>query len=504
MTAPTPDVAPPTWAAPCAAGPVDGQVRVPGSKSLTNRWLVLAALADGPCTLHHPLRSSDTEHMVGALRILGVRIDTSEDDRWVVEPPLERSFTSGVEVDCGQAGTVMRFVPPLAALADGPVRFVGHHSALARPVGPVLDGLRALGVAVDDEGRGTLPFTVRGIGRGRPAGSAQPLEPGRPTVPDAGADSGLVPPALPRVRIDASASSQFVSALLLAGSAYPAGLHLEHTGSVLPSLPHVQMTLEVLDRVGVVVDRPTPTSWRVHPGPVRAFEIEVEPDLSSAAPFLALAAVTGGRMCVPGWPSATSQPGERMREVLEAMGARTELAVGTLTVHGAPGGRLRGVDLDLGEVGELTPVVSALAVVAHGPSRLRGVGHLRGHETDRLTALATEITRLGAGARETPDGLEIEPAPLRPARLRTYHDHRMAMFAAVVGAVAPGVLVEDVATVGKTYPGFDRVWSTVVASAEGGVPSIASAAGDGVSINSPSDGRSKGPAHTELQREEER
>ena len=441
-TPPSAVAAPPPWPAPCADGPVEAVVRVPGSKSLTNRWLVLAALADGPCTLHHPLRSSDTEHMVSALRALGARIDTTADDRWVVEPPSEGVFTGGVEVDCGQAGTVMRFVPPLAALADGPVQFVGHPSALGRPVGPVLDGLRALGVEVDDDGRGTLPFTVQGRGR------------------EEAADAELA--AAPHVQIDASESSQFVSALLLTGAAYPAGLLLEHRGRVLPSLPHVQMTLEVLDRVGVRVDRPTPSSWRVHPGRVRAFDVQVEPDLSSAAPFLALAAATGGRVEVLGWPARTTQPGDRMRVVLETMGARTELVDGTLVAQGTPGGHLRGVDLDLGEVGELTPVVAALAALAQGPSRLRGVGHLRGHETDRLAALAAEIGRLGAAAQETPDGLQIEPGPLRPAVLRTYHDHRMAMFAAVVGAVVPGVLVEDVATAAKTFPGFDRVWSTAI------------------------------------------
>ena len=458
MTLPSPAAAPSLWAAPRADGPVDALVRAPGSKSLTNRWLVLAALADGPSTLHHPLRSSDTEHMARALRALGVRVDTGADDRWVVEPPPEGQFTAGVEVDCGQAGTVMRFVPPLAALADGPVRFVGHHSALGRPVGPVLDGLRALGVEVDDDGRGTLPFTVHGLRRGRTPGVDGP--------------AGSERSATPAVRINASGSSQFVSALLLAGAAHPGGVRLEHTGAVLPSLPHVRMTLEVLDRVGVQVDRPTPTGWQVHAGPVRAFDVEVEPDLSSAAPFLGLAAVTGGRVRVPGWPSRTTQPGERMREVLRDMGARTDLVDGTLVARGAPGGRLRGVDLDLGEVGELTPVVAALATLAQGPSRLRGVGHLRGHETDRLAALATEITRLGAVARETADGLVIEPGPLRPARLRTYHDHRMAMFAAVVGAVVPGVLVEDVDTTSKTYPGFDQVWRTAVGGLAGprGIP----------------------------------
>lgn len=437
---PAVDDAAPTWAAPTSQGPVDARVRVPGSKSLTNRWLVLAALADGPCTLGHPLRSRDTEAMVEALRTLGVVVDTADDQRWVVHPPAPAGpgFTGDVEIDCGQAGTVMRFVPPLAALAQGPVRFVGHHSALGRPVGPVLDGLRALGARVEDEGRGTLPYTVHGAGSD---GTAGPV---------------------PHLRVDASGSSQFVSALLLAGAAYPSGLLLEHTGTTLPSLPHVQMTLEVLEQVGVVVERPTATSWRVHPGPVRAFAVDVEPDLSSAAPFLALAAVTGGRVQVPGWPSRTTQPGDRMREVLAAMGASTELVGDTLVAQGAPGGRLRGVDLDLGEVGELTPVVAALATLAEGPSRLRGVGHLRGHETDRLAALASEIGRLGAGAQETADGLEIDPAPLRPALLQTYHDHRMAMFAAVVGAAVPGVRVEDVATAAKTFPGFDEVWGLAV------------------------------------------
>lgn len=432
------------WPAPVAAGPVDATVRVPGSKSLTNRWLVLAALADGPSVLRHPLRSDDSEHMVGALRALGVAVDTGDPAAWRVRPPA--GGLQGGTVDCGQAGTVMRFVPPLAALASGPVRFVGHHSAHGRPVGPVLQALRDLGVDVDDEGTGTLPFTVHG--RGPAAGWG-----------GAGAAPG-------EVLVDASASSQFVSALLLTGAALPGGLRLRHTGRV-PSQPHVDMTLEVLTRAGVQVERSGGTGWTVRPGRVAPLDVTVEPDLSSAAPFLALAAVTGGRVRIPDWPARTTQPGDRLREILTAMGARCEPEGGDLVAQGAPGGRLRALDLDLGEVGELTPVVAALATLADGPTTITGVGHLRGHETDRLAALEREIQRLGAGCEETADGLRITPAALHPARLETYHDHRMAMFAAVLGAVVPGVEVEDVATAAKTFPGFDEAWQRAVATGVG-------------------------------------
>ena len=432
----------PTWAAPLADGPIDARVRVPGSKSLTNRWLVLALLADGPSTLRHPLRSDDSLHMVGALRALGAEVDDEDPEAWVVRPP-EGGPRGGVDVDCGQAGTVMRFVPPVAALADGMVRFDGHPSARARPVGPVLRALADIGVDVHDGGRGTLPFEVLGPLRDDGSGRA------------------------PHVRMDASASSQFVSALLLAGAAYPAGLRLEHTGTTLPSLPHIEMTLDVLGAVGVHVQRPDPTSWLVPPGPVRAFDVAVEPDLSSAAPFLALAAATGGSVLVPGWPERTTQPGARMREVLDAVGARTETTAEGLLATGAADGRMSGVDLDLSEVGELTPVVAALCALADSPSRLRGVAHLRGHETDRLAALAAELGRLGVHAQELPDGLAIEPGDLVGTRLRTYHDHRMVMFGAVVGSVVPDVVLEDPGAAGKTFPGFDLAWEQALGAAGG-------------------------------------
>ncbi|AXH97669.1 3-phosphoshikimate 1-carboxyvinyltransferase [Ornithinimicrobium avium] len=424
----------PTWSAPHASGPVDAVVPVPGSKSLTNRWLVLAGLADGTCTLRQPLRSRDSDRMVGALRVLGAVVDDSSDDAWRVVPPVRPR--GGGMIDCGQAGTVMRFVPPMAALADGPVRFDGHDSARTRPVGPVLSALRGLGVEVEDEGRGTLPYTVHGTG---------------------GVGGG-------QVRVDASASSQFVSALLLAGARFADGLTLEHTGATLPSRTHIEMTVQVLRAAGVEVSCPDAQTWRVEPGRVRAFEVEVEPDLSSAAPLLALAAVTGGTVVVPRWPATTTQPGDHLREVLARMGATTSLTERGLVVtgRGVPDGGLVGADLDLSDAGELTPVVAALAVLATTPSRLRGIAHLRGHETDRLAALTTEIGRLGGRAEETADGLRIEPAPLHGARLRTYHDHRMAMFAAVVGAAVPGVEVEDVGTADKTFPGFHTVWERIM------------------------------------------
>jgi 3-phosphoshikimate 1-carboxyvinyltransferase len=375
--------------------------------------------------------------MVSALTRLGAHVDTADDAAWTVTPA--QRLTGGVDVDCGQAGTVMRFVPPVAALADGPVRFDGHHSARTRPVGPVLQALRDLGVGVLDGGRGTLPYTVEGTGRVR-GGS---------------------------VEVDASASSQFVTALLLAGARFEEGLTLVHTGRSLPSGTHLEMTVQVLRSAGVTVTRPDARTWRVEPGPVRASVVDVEPDLSSAAPFLALAAVTGGTVTVPGWPARTTQPGDAMRTVLARMGSTSELHEGGLTVRGRDDATVAGADLDLSEIGELTPVVAALAALASSPSRLRGVAHLRGHETDRLSALVTEIGRLGGSARETDDGLVVEPAPLSGARLRTYHDHRMAMFAAVVGARVPGVEVEDVATADKTFPGFDRVWGQAVRTAVG-------------------------------------
>lgn len=418
------------WLAPRAPGPLRATVRLPGSKSLTNRYLVLAALASGPSLLHAPLRSRDTLLMAQALRSLGVGI-TDEGADWRVTPG---DLRGDVEVDCGLAGTVMRFVPGVAALADGPVRLDGDAGARVRPMGPVLDSLRVLGVDVDDGGRGTLPVTVRAHGRVR--GGA--------------------------VTLDASASSQFVSGLLLAGARYDEGVLVRHDGKPVPSAPHVEMTVEVLRAAGVAVDDGEPDTWHVLPGPVDALDVEVEPDLSNAAPFLAAALVTGGSVTVQGWPERTTQAGDGIRDILDAMGADVRLDREGLTVSG--GDRIEGIDVDLHDVGELTPVVAAVAALADSPSWLRGISHLRGHETDRLAALATEITALGGDVTETGDGdgLRVRPARMHGGLFGTYHDHRMAMAAAVIGLAVDDVVIQDVGTTAKTLPQFTSRWSALV------------------------------------------
>lgn len=404
---------------------------MPGSKSLTNRHLVLGLLAAEATVVHHPLVSRDTTLMLTAVQRLGAQV-SEEGSSWrLVAPPRPRG---DVAVECGLAGTVFRFLPPVAALAQGAVRFDGDEQARTRPVGPLLGAMRELGVRVDDGGRGTLPFTVHGAG---------PVTGGELTV-------------------DASGSSQFVSALLLAAPRFERGLRLRHVGPRLPSLPHVRMTLQVLQQAGVDAEETAPGTWRVAPGPVRGGQVVVEPDLSTAAPFLAAAVVTGGVVTVPGWPRRSTQPGAVLPELLTAMGARTELTDDGLTVHGPARGELRGLEADLGDVGELTPVLAAACALASTPSRLSGVAHLRGHETDRLHALEAELAGLGAGVRQTADGLELLPGELHGARFQTYADHRMVMAAAVLGLVVPGVVVADPGTVAKTYPAFVDAWSALV------------------------------------------
>ncbi|MEO6511382.1 MAG: 3-phosphoshikimate 1-carboxyvinyltransferase [Nocardioides sp.] len=416
------------WPAPRARGPVDAIVSLPGSKSLTNRALVLAALADGSSVVRRALRSRDTSLMASALAALGADIDTQGDD-WVVTPG---AFDRDATVDCGLAGTVLRFVPPVAALALGDIAFDGDPHMRNRPVGEVLTALRGLGVTVDDEDRGALPFTVRGTGN----------------VPGG------------QVVIDASASSQFVSALLLAGARYEKGVDVLHDGKPVPSMPHVEMTVAMLRRHGVEVDDSEPNRWQVGPGAVRAMDTTVEPDLSNAGPFLALAAVTGGSVTVRDWPESTTQPGDELRDLLARMGCHVSRTDDGLRVTGPD--RLQGIDADLHDVGELTPVVAALCALAGSPSVLRGIAHIRGHETDRLAALTRELGGLGADVAETEDGLTFRPAALHGGLFHTYADHRMAHAGVVVGAAVDDVLVEDVGTTSKTFPDFPDAWARLL------------------------------------------
>jgi 3-phosphoshikimate 1-carboxyvinyltransferase len=301
----------------------------------------------------------------------------------------------------------------------------------------VVGALRELGVTVDAAPGDHLPLVVHGRGSVR-------------------AD---------QVELDASASSQFVSALLLAAPRYARGLTVRHVGPPIPSQPHVSMTVEVLRDTGVVVDdagalgeHPT---WRVEPGPIGALDVQVEPDLSNAAPFVAAAAVTGGEVHIPGWPQYTTQAGDAMRDLLDAMGAEVSLDRSGLTVRGT--GELYGVDVDLHDASEVATVVAALAALAEGPSQLRGLSHVRGHETDRLAALTAEITKLGGDVTETDDGLMIVPRPLHGGVFTTYADHRMATAAAVLGLRVPGIEIEDVETTAKTLPDFTGLWTTMLA-----------------------------------------
>lgn len=413
------------WPAPRATGPVSAVVSLPGSKSQTNRALVLAVLSDGRSVVRRPLVSRDTSLMLAALRGLGCHIEVRQEE-WAVTPgPL----AGPARIDCGLAGTVMRFLPPVAGLATGVVDFDGDPHMRARPVGEVLAALRTLGVGVDGEG---LPFTVHGTGHVRGG----------------------------TVVVDASASSQFISALLLAAARFDDGVDIRHDGKPVPSLPHIEMTVGMLREHGVEVDDSDPNRWSVAPGPVHALDRTIEPDLSNAAPFLALAAVSGGEVTVRDWPRTTSQAGDALRDILTAMGCEVAHTDAGLRVRGE--GPLRGVDLDLHDVGELTPAVAALCALAASPSHLRGIGHIRGHETDRLSALARELGGLGADVTEHADGLSFRPAPLHGGVFRTYADHRMAHAGVIVGAAVDDVLVEDVATTAKTFPGFADFWSELL------------------------------------------
>ena len=436
----------PHWPAPVAAGPVRASLRLPGSKSMTNRALVLAALADGPSIVTNPLRARDTLLMAEALTALGASL---EDDpaEWRVSPGWT---TSDARVNVGNAGTVMRFVPPVAALTDAAVEFHGDPRASQRPIGPIIDGLRQIGAVIDDGGRGAIPFTVRGTG----------------------SLAGGV------VTVDASASSQFVSGLLLAAPRYDKGLEVRHRGPRAPSAPHIAMTVQMLRDAGADVETAAqdtsggpagesawPDTWIVRPGVIGSGKISVEADLVNSAPFLAAALVTGGTVTILGWPATTSQPAGLILDMFTRMGAACELTAGGLTVTGS--GAISGITADLSDVSEISPVLTALAALADSPSVLTGIGHQRLQETDRLAALAREINALGGSVTELADGLRIHPGPLRARGVfASYDDHRLVMAAAVLGLAVPGVEVENAATVGKTFPEFTGLWAAMLATQE--------------------------------------
>lgn len=474
-------LSPGDWPAPLApasseAAGKNALVHIPGSKSLTNRYLLLAALADSPSYLRAPLHSRDSALMIEALRQLGAGIElvptNSPFGPDVKVTPLnfaQPGSTQAVSIECGLAGTVMRFVPALAALLPGEFAFDGDPHARQRPMGPVLEGLRQLGVQVEcEQGENALPFVLRSPGLASAEGVSE----------------------APVVRIDASTSSQFVSALLLMAPRLPQGMVLVHEGSSVPSIPHIQMTVEALRQMGVEVQEHYPNQgneaesgeyrWTVRPGSFPGFEMTIEPDLSNAGPFLAAAVVTGESVTIPHWPApaadssaGTTQVGDMWRELLPALGAQVRYAEGRLTVTGPAHLPEGDFSFDLSAGGELAPTMAAACAFVNGRVELTGIAHLRGHETDRLAALAAEINRLGGTARDTADSLVIEaPIPAAaeaaPVLARTYDDHRMATFAAIIGLRRPNVVVQNVATVAKTMPEFTAMWEDMLAQWQAG------------------------------------
>lgn len=419
------------------ATPVDISVVIPGSKSVTNRALILAAQAKSPSVLRRPLVSRDSELMVAGLKALGIgieekitQVDEFEELQWLVTPaPMH----GGERIDVGNAGTVMRFLPPLAALAKGQVIFDGDPRSYERPLGPVIKALEELGVEIDHEKRYSLPLKLTGSG----------------TVP--GGD----------LTIDASESSQFLSALLLVAPSFRDGIKIQHKGGSLPSMPHIDMTVDMLLEFGahVEVDHEK-NRWHVKPGDLHGLDLMIEPDLSNAAPFLSIAMVCGGRVAIADWPAKTTQPGDQLRFILSSMGAEFSFGDNGLTIIGD--GVIHGIDIDLHDVGELTPSIAALAALADSPSHLRGIGHLRKHETDRLAALTREFNALGGNVVEEEAALHITPAPLHGGVFHTYDDHRLATAGAVLGLVVPDIEVENIATTRKTLPDFPGLWSSLL------------------------------------------
>ena len=435
------------WRAPVATSPVDATVAVPGSKSITARALYLAAVAEAPSLITGALDARDTRLFADALEVMGARIEDAGEGALRVTPM--QLPPRGGHIECGLAGTVMRFLPPLAALSAEETLFDGDQQAYARPLGPLLDALVRMGASITYHGeRGRLPFSIRGPLR-TPLGA--------------------------QAWVDSSSSSQFLSALLLVSPLVGDPLFVSAPG-VIPSMPHVEMTLASLAGAGIdleVVDegRADLSTWHVFPSRPRGGEIRVEPDLSNAGPFLAAAMITGGRVTIPGWPEATTQAGDAWRALLAHMGADLTLDERGLTVVGPGAGFYPGINATMAQVGELTPTLVAICAYASSPSHLTGIAHLRGHETNRLAALVAEINRAGGHAEETGDGLVVTPRPLHGATLSSYADHRMATFAAILGLATPGIAVDDVSCTSKTLPGFATMWRSVV---EGRAPRSAS------------------------------
>jgi len=426
------------WSAPFRSGitsasqPLKAKISIPGSKSATNRALILAAISKTPSRLRKPLSSRDADLMVKGLRSLGCKINeikTTEGFDYEITP---QKLSGPCQIDVGNAGTVMRFLPPIASLATGLVHFDGDARSHERPLEPVIKALEQLGISIEHGNKYRLPLTINGSGQINGGG----------------------------IQIDASASSQFISALLLLGPATKNGLTVKHTGKSLPSMPHIEMTIQMLRKFGAIVEVDQ-NSWTIRSGELHGQDLTIEPDLSNAAPFMAAAMVCGGSVEILDWPKSTSQPGDQLRDIFAKMGARIEQNGEGLKIFGS--GEINGIDIDLHDVGELTPTIAAVAALASSPSTLRGIGHLRLHETDRVAALANEINNLGGDVTEGPGELLIKPTNLVASQIfKSYEDHRMATAGAIIGLAVKDLIVENIETTKKTLPNFPGMWQEML------------------------------------------
>ncbi len=417
------------WRAPFRGNsPISSTLTIPGSKSVTNRALILAALSDSSSILRRPLHSRDSALMIAGLKAIGVGIEElGNGDLTITPAPL----FGPAHIDVGNAGTVMRFLPPVAAMAKGLIHFDGDARSHERPLGPVIFALEALGVSIEHGGRYSLPMTINANGQLRGG----------------------------TVEVDATLSSQFISALLLVAPATKEGITVKHVGMSLPSMPHIQMTIQMLREKGVEVVVGE-NQWSVKPSVMHGSDSVIEPDLSNAAPFMAAAMISGGTVIIRDWPSETTQPGDELREIFTRMGAQIDFVGNDLAITGR---NIHGIDIDLHDVGELTPTIAGVCAFADSPSYLRGIGHLRSHETDRLAALANEINALGGDVTEEPTALRINPRPLHSGTFHTYDDHRLATLGAMIGLRVEGIDVENIETTRKTIPDFPAAWTQLLA-----------------------------------------
>jgi 3-phosphoshikimate 1-carboxyvinyltransferase len=426
------------WSAPFRGGltsvgePINAKISIPGSKSATNRALILAAIAKTPSRLRKPLSSRDADLMVKGLQSLGCKIDEIKTDQGFDYQITPQKLSGPTQIDVGNAGTVMRFLPPIASLATGLVHFDGDARSHERPLEPVIKALEQLGASIEHGNKYRLPLTINGSGEIK---------------------GGVVD-------VDASASSQFISALMLLGPATKNGLTIKNIGNSLPSMPHIEMTIQMLRQFGATVEVGE-NSWTVISSDLLGQDLTIEPDLSNAAPFMAAAMICGGSVEILDWPKSTSQPGDQLRDIFAKMGARIEQSNDGLKIFGS--GKINGIDIDLHDVGELTPSIAAVAALASSPSTLRGIAHLRLHETDRLAALANEINNLGGDVTEGPGELLIKPAKLVASQIfKSYEDHRMATAGAIIGLAAKDLIVENIETTKKTLPDFPGMWQEML------------------------------------------